>query len=268
MIAPVRAICLTLRVANGMRAAIACDAISKSISAMTRPWTSSDALSLPHTAAVDWSGCKMRSPHQMWIASNHVSRRWRWAGSIALAMPYSISDRTIVDRKHGWRFSAMKSKTRLSGLDLASSLQTLVSISTKNLAVFSEIGARGKFKPHAARRLNKIFEKFGTAHRSNAGSVIPVWHHSSLASQGDWLVPKAHFYLADSRRRGGFIQRGIDHHLSQMILHRTAVRRRDLAEAQFGVFGDVSNRQTCQNVVSNSIAMQSMYAMKAMLSNA
>jgi hypothetical protein len=47
-----------------------------------------------------------------------------------------------------------------------------------------------------------------------------------------------------------------------MFFHRTAMRRRDLAKAQFGIFGNISNRQTCHDT-SHMIAMQSMYAMKA-----
>jgi hypothetical protein len=50
--------------------------------------------------------------------------------------------------------------------------------------------------------------------------------------------------------------------LPQMFFHRTAMRRRNLAKAQFGIFGDVSDRQA-NHSLPHMISMQSMYAMKA-----
>jgi hypothetical protein len=267
MTAPVRSISDRLRVTSGIPAAMACDAIIKSKSAIPSPRAWSNAFSLPHTADVAWSGFKMRFSHQMWIVSNHVSRRRRWAGSVALAMPYSISHKTIVDRKQGRRFSSMNLRTRSSGLGLASSLQTLVSISTKNLAILGEIGTRWKLEPNPACYITKISEKFAAAHCANArrlSGIMRAFKFRSDCERFGLKTVERLFQVTHSLCRGMPPKIRLNHQLPQMFFHRTAMRSGNLAKAQFGVFWNVSDRQTRHKLKSDSIAMQSMYAMKAL----
>ena len=80
-----------------------------------------------------------------------------------------------------------------------------------------------------------------------------------------WLVSECLRRLGNmGSRRPCFAEIGVYHHLPQMFLHRAAMRGRNLAEAVFGIFGDVTDGQSGQN----DSPLKSMYAMKAMLSNA
>lgn len=57
---------------------------------------------------------------------------------------------------------------------------------------------------------------------------------------------------------------GVDHQLPQMFFHGAAMRRSDLPKTLLGPFGQVPHGQACHVNCSNSISMQSMYAMKAL----
>ncbi len=81
-------------------------------------------------------------------------------------------------------------------------------------------------------------------------------------------VSKRWCHIIHSLETGCIVNASRNNQLSQMFFHRAPMRRRDLSEEQFGVFSNITNCQTCHDKKSDSIAMQSMYAMKALLSNA
>ena len=233
MAAPVRAKSDTLRVTTGIPAAIACDAISRSMSAIICPARSSSAFRRPHTTAVASSGFMIRSINSVSIRFLKAIRRDRCVASIALAMPYSISANTMVDNVQFARLAARKAITLGSGLGRASSLQTFVSISTKNLAISGMILPRRQFKSCAACNRNQVMNPVVARQIANLRGI-------------------------GCRRRISLFEQN-----SQFGFQRTPIFRRGQSSAFLNGIIDVADRNATHRP-SPMIALQSTYSMRAL----
>jgi hypothetical protein len=92
-----------------------------------------------------------------------------------------------------------------------------------------------------------------------------AWAGNSGRDRGLSCIKMAEFvtHIAYSIMKGQFMKFGVQHQLPQMFLHRAPMRGRDLTKTQFGGVRNVSNGQTCQDIVPSMMSMQSMYAMRA-----
>ena len=172
MVAPVRSMSDRLRVTRGISAAMACDAMSRSRSAMGLPAASSVAFNAPQILAAVLSGCRTRSPQRITMSWRALASRSRRTGSAAFAIPNSISARTMVERNRRRSCRARNDNISGSGRGRVNSPQTLVSISTEHLTARIDVPPLRWFQVRSISNRHQMRDERRTRHRPDALGVF------------------------------------------------------------------------------------------------